>query len=570
MITTGHVSARIIASLLEQYEVKEVVASPGSRNAPLIVAVSRHPGLNVHTVVDERCAAFVALGMSVRKNHPVALICTSGTALLNYAPAIAEAYYRHAPLIVISADRPARWIDQDDGQTIRQPGALANIVKGTFDICVDNKTDDYPSMVNRIVNNALQRALSRPSGPVHINVQLVTPLGLTSETANLTEEAHKIEVISAPDILPHSEALKLCEGLEKLKIGIIVGFSESNGKLSKALKRLSIHPNIVIFNEPQSNIKGIVEIVGSPEGVITTLNEEERINHVPDIIITIGGSVVSRNLKELLRTADIAFGQWYVGYTYDDSLIDCYGKLEKHIKADAPSFLNTLASYLKRAEIKETDFSKFWRIKTRQFHSKTKSFASKCEWGDFEAIYTLMKELDENVNLQISNGMAIRYAQFFEYNKFHRIDCNRGCSGIDGSTSTAIGAAIGCPIPTVLISGDMSANYDIGALAIEEIPENFTLIVINNGGGDIFRIIDSTKNFEETEDRIALRNKRHFLSIAKAYGFNYYYACMKWDLEDILHTPGLLKYGPNLIEIDTSRCDNPQIYYEYLNYLKDN
>ena len=179
MADTDKSVVRILFNLLEAHGVRRVVCSPGSRNAPLLIAADARKRLETSVVIDERSAAFVALGMAMVSRRPVALVCTSGTALLNYAPAVAEAYYQGVPLIVISADRPLEWIDQDDSQTIRQPEALRNFVKGSYSLS-DREQCDRPGWYEtRIVNDAILTALAPKQGPVHINVRLSPPLGAT-------------------------------------------------------------------------------------------------------------------------------------------------------------------------------------------------------------------------------------------------------------------------------------------------------------------------------------------------------------------------------------------------------
>lgn len=174
---THKANCRILTEVLVAHGVKRVVCSPGSRNAPLLVAADEEPRLRTTVIIDERTAGFVALGLAQASNAPVALVCTSGTALLNYAPAVAEAYYQGLPLIVVSADRPERWIDQDDSQTLRQPGALANFVKRSVDLPDVMSSDrDMMLYVNRLVNDAMIEATRRRRGPVHINVRLNEPL----------------------------------------------------------------------------------------------------------------------------------------------------------------------------------------------------------------------------------------------------------------------------------------------------------------------------------------------------------------------------------------------------------
>lgn len=166
-----------MAQALTHYGVRRAVLSPGSRNAPLAVAFARNPELECKVVIDERSAAFVALGMAIESGEMVAMACTSGSAALNYAPALAEAYYRHIPLIAITADRPEEWIDQDDSQTIRQSGSLAAVVKGSFDIPVCRGNDEgLQRLCRRRIADAMMLATSAPRGPVHINIQVDEPI----------------------------------------------------------------------------------------------------------------------------------------------------------------------------------------------------------------------------------------------------------------------------------------------------------------------------------------------------------------------------------------------------------
>ncbi|MDE7351068.1 MAG: 2-succinyl-5-enolpyruvyl-6-hydroxy-3-cyclohexene-1-carboxylic-acid synthase, partial [Muribaculaceae bacterium] len=183
MINTSNVYCRQIVELIRAHGVQTAYCSPGSRNAPLILAMEACGEIKKRVVIDERSAAFQAYGCALVERCPVALVCTSGTAVLDYAPAVAEAYYSGVPLIVVSADRPSEWIDQDDSQTIRQFGVLRNIVKGSYDVRAipEGSGMEYTSRmrwnINRTVNEAMLKALEGKPGPVHINVQLSDPLG---------------------------------------------------------------------------------------------------------------------------------------------------------------------------------------------------------------------------------------------------------------------------------------------------------------------------------------------------------------------------------------------------------
>ena len=561
-------SALITADLLFAHGVKYIIQSPGSRNTPLVMAVERHGGFKIYSIIDERSAAFVALGLAERTGEPVALVCTSGTAVLNYAPAVAEAYYRNLPLIVISADRPSFWIDQSDGQTIRQSNVLENIVKGSYDIPSDPNIRDIDWYVNRIVNSALIKATYGLKGPVHLNIHFDNPLN--AEIADSQIRQRIVNMVAPPTIMNLAairESVSQClEGISYPKIALVLGTSLPDARLNKALKRLSNCPQLIIFHEAQSGINGISKCITAIDGVFATLSNEEKKKLYPDLIITLGGDIVSKALKEWLRNAPTSMQHWYLGKNRNEELIDCFQHLTQCIDVDIPSFLGTLSHILQKSY--HSNYKEAW-VKIKDiFENKLSEFMNDCAWCDLTASSIIFNKLSSSVNLQISNGMSIRYAQLFCHNRFHRIDSNRGCNGIDGSTSTAIGASIDCPIPTVLLSGDMSFLYDIGALNLQCIPSSFRIFVINNKGGDIFRNIATTRGLPELETRFTLGRDRNFKDIARSFNFDYYYTEDGTSLTNAIRIANQPSEKPIIIEIDTSSLNNSQIYRNLIEYLK--
>lgn len=573
MHTTKQTAANIIATLMHRHGITDVFVSPGTRNVPLLVAVSRIKEFRLHTVVDERSAAFMALGMALRTDKTVALICTSGTALLNYAPAIAEAYYRNIPLLILSADRPERWISQDDGQTIRQPGALANIVCASYDIPDDNNAPEFDWYVNRIVNEALIKASATPKGPVHVNVHFYEPLGTTADVELTPVQQRLVQAFELPKLIQHNDLRKLLPAAAEKKIMVVVGTQKPDGRLNNALNRLGQHGNVVIVHEAQSNVRGLdcKGNVTNVDACLASLADEERIALQPDIVVSIGGSVVSRNLKEWLRKSSSDFEHWYIGTTRDNIIIDCFKHLTLKLDVKASSFLNALNVLLNKNVSSTVDFSGSWQRLSRNVHEKTNLFLQTAPWSDFTAVNRLIAKMPAELNLQVSNGMSIRYIQGSDWSKIHRIDSNRGCSGIDGCTSTAIGASIGSNRPTLLLTGDTSALYDIGALSSGCVPCNFTMVVLNNNGGDIFRIIGNTRHLTECEELMAMpkNNMSSIRAMALANGFEYLHVRSERELNDALSTVtnGERKH-PLLIEIDTSDVNNADVYLGYMKFLK--
>lgn len=517
MKTTDKEVCNILVDVLLKHGVKRAVVSPGSRNAPLLVALSREDGIEKTIIVDERSAAFAALGMAQQTGEPVVIVCTSGTALLNYAPAVAEAYYQKLPLIVVSADRPKEWIDQDDSQTIRQFEALSQFVKRSYDLparCADDVARWY---ADRVINDALMEAKSGRCAPVHINIQLDEPLSGSSEWSR---QSRGIELISPSADLSDSDMSRLVEVSRGCRILVIAGFMRPDEKCQKALERLSEMPNVAVLTETISNMRS-PRFISAIDRTLIAMEEAEE--YVPDLLITIGGAIVSRMGKTFLRHNKPKY-QWYVGVS--DVTVDCMQSLTTRIQTDAGSFLSQFADvYCKMKE--DGDFANRWQALAEKGLARHCIYVQNAPWSDMKAHSVIFKKLSEqnrSIMLQFSNGTTIRYAQLF--GDLVKADnyCNRGVSGIDGSTSTALGASLAFYGLTVLITGDMSFGYDLSGLASRYNTKNFKIIVINNSGGGIFRFVKSTATLPELEEYLECQRELPVKKYSDAFGFCYYEA----------------------------------------------
>ncbi len=545
MKTTDKRSVRELAALLPQYGVKHAVMSPGSRNAPLLVAFERHPLIETRIVIDERSAAFMALGMADRLSEPVALVCTSGTAPLNYAPAIAEAFYRNIPLIVITADRPSEWIDQDDSQTINQEGIFSNYIRGSFDIPVDSIDSDRMWYINRTLNDALSLAVSQNKGPVHINIRISEPLNKLIEVEE-NEDIRKI-VANQPQIsmLSHNEVDDLANEISKSNATLILaGFMPPMSNI-EPLRVLAELPNVVVMHEAQSNLHHGTNFIPNIDATLRLLPESAP---NPDLVITIGGSLTSRMIKTRLRNIS-GLRHWSIGK--HPRAVDCFKHLTRRIMVEPERILSHLSERITKTSCELSLFKQTWLEASKKGLEASESFAQQALWSDFKAISFIIKSLPHDCDLQLSNGTAVRYAQLFNYSQIGRIDCNRGVSGIDGCTSTAIGAASVSNKTTVLISGDMSFQYDIGALAATLIPNNFKIIVLSNGGGGIFRFIQATRNFDELERCFVGPINLPLKQLASAYKFNYFSATTFDELTENFNRWLTANDHPSILEITT-------------------
>lgn len=551
-------SARIIAEILSAHGVKTVVCSPGSRNVPLLDAVEKCPSLKARVVIDERSAAFVALGIAATSQEPVALMCTSGTALLNYAPAVAEAYYRHIPLIVVSADRPQEWIDQDDSQTLRQYEALSNITKKSYDIPEDFKKPTYFGYVNRMVNDAMITALSAPHGPVHINVQFDAPLN-SMTCSPLPPEATRIIRGSYPENhLPPDNLKEYAEECKGKKIMLVCGFLPPDHKLTEGVTALSRCPNVTVMAETISNLHIAPENF-MVDSVLSILTEEEKERLHPDIVITLGGALISRFLKDYLRKYKPG-ENWYVGR--QATTADCFLSLTRRIECNPTWFLKRLAGKLRN---NEGVYAEEWRKIREKAGRSQKDFISQLDFSDFKALKCIFDHLPSEFNLHLSNGTPIRYHQLLASRLPHAVFCNRGVSGIDGTIATAIGGSFAYPGKTLLVTGDMSLAYDIGALSIPGIDGRMKIIVINNGGGGIFHFVASTRDLSLKEKYLTFPTGIDFRAVGEAFGFRYFRADKNTE-----SFPALLKKffadseSPYLMEIVTDGADSAKQLISYM------
>lgn len=520
MIDTSNIYCRQIVDLLRCHGVRTVYCSPGSRNTPLLIAVDACGDISKRIVVDERSSAFQAYGCALVEQRPVGLICTSGTAVLDYAPAVAEAYYSGVPLIVISADRPNEWIDQDDSQTIRQYGILDHIVKGSYDVRAIPEgragefTDEMQWTVNRTVNEAMLKAKEGKPGPVHINVQLADPLGGISECAALHERS--VSLITPSQALPQDVAKSLADELRGSKVMLVAGFCAPDHKLDRAVRMLAAYPNVTVMAETLANLHDPQPHSSMIDAVLCDMTEEDKVRMRPDIVVSMGGALVSRMLKQYLRDYPPRL-HWSLGPS--NYFCDCFKALTHRIEIAPASFLRQICGVLRKCkDSPASDYASCWLELRRKSSALTRRYVDEAPWSDLKALGYLFTHYDFD-NLFVSNGTAVRYSQLLSHT-CHAEYCNRGVSGIDGSTSTAVGGAWAYRGKTLLLSGDTSWLYDSGASALGEVPYDMRMVVIDNSGGGIFRFIKSTSQLPSDilERYFCVRNLPDIADIADAYG----------------------------------------------------
>ncbi|MCU4165901.1 2-succinyl-5-enolpyruvyl-6-hydroxy-3-cyclohexene-1-carboxylic-acid synthase, partial [Carboxylicivirga caseinilyticus] len=503
---------------------REVVISPGSRNAPLTITFAAHPEFNCYSVVDERSAGFFALGIAQQTRKPVALVCTSGSALLNYAPAISEAYYQNIPLVVISADRPMEWIDQGDGQTIRQIGALDNVVKYSCNIPTYLEENDW--YVKRLVSEAFYNCLNRKPGPVHINLPLREPL--YGKTVHPTDEIRQIKQYQAEYRLSDMQVEDLSSIWNNSdRIMILVGSQFPDLKLKQVLNQLSEFEQVVVLSEVSSNISG-ANIVGGIDKVVATITEEEVHFFKPNLLITMDGAVVSKMVKKFLRSYP-AKHHWHLSSV--NRHLDTYKQLTASIESEPLDFFKQL---LPNLNSKKSHFKTTWLNRRERSENHHAEYMEKIPWSDLNMFNHLQAKLPEDYMIQWGNSSAIRYAQLFEEFQKYESFCNRGTSGIDGCTSTAVGASYITQKRTLLVSGDLSFLYDSNGLWNSYLKPNLRILVFNNGGGGIFRFIPGPSDTEELETYFEAKHSLSVKPLAEMYGLDYLLAENEEELDSQL------------------------------------
>ena len=556
--TTDKPAARTLSELLAAHGIERVVVSPGSRNAPLVMALTRNADLECSVVIDERSAAFAALGMSLQSGKPVAVCCTSGTALLNYAPAVAEAFYRQVPVVVISADRPEEWIDQDDSQTLWQQDALAPYVKRRCDISARLDFDNGAWWVNRTVNDALLEAVSGRPGPVHINIRLDAPLNRTVEAPEGHERV--IREIEPTGELTTARSRELGTLLASPhRVMVVTGFHVPDFRLNKALGKMAALPNVAVLTETISNLHNPL-FVSRIDSTLCRLGKAEREAMAPDTVITLGGALVSRHVKEWMRSLPPETEHWHVGVSH--TTIDCFKHLSLRIEMQPAIFMRQLASAM-QIHRSECDYAETWRKAAAEAAAIHCLKVKSAPWCDLKALAMIFDRIPPTWNLHLSNGTPIRYAQLMDCSRIHRSDCNRGVSGIDGCTSTALGASAIYRGVTLLISGDMSFQYDIAALSSQLMSPRFKMIVMCNGGGGIFRFIGATRDLPELDRYLSVGTNLPLRGLCEAYGIRYDEASSEPELDKAFAAFAAETHRPALLAIHTDGALSARVLRDY-------
>jgi 2-succinyl-5-enolpyruvyl-6-hydroxy-3-cyclohexene-1-carboxylate synthase len=615
-----------IPEICAQLGITDVVLSPGSRCAPLTIAFARHPGIAVRTVPDERAAAFIALGLAQAQRRAVALVCTSGTAGLNYAPAVAEAYFQQIPLVLFTADRPPEWIDQLDGQTIRQTDLYGAHAKGSFTFPADTTHADAQWHATRMVSEAIGLAQQFPAGPVQVNVPLREPF-YPKQGEELQFGPVKVtrELPGRPQ-LPTAVMQELHEALRSTsRVLVVAGQHPADTELLLALQQFAATHQVPVVGDLIANLH--LPAAPSYDQRLRPLGRHDVFMAVPEpglkealkpeLLITFGQSLISKALKLYLRNARPT-QHWHVQPA--GPVADTFQALTKVVRMEPVDFFTALsvekpsatnsimvsapavpgsipggttpnhstaqdatrvaprpqplgepvrlswptpdanpakAAYLKPWLAAESWATNFLHEFTQQPHQP---------FNEFTAIYHALQHLPARTALHLANSMAVRYANILGVPAGRAVEifANRGTSGIDGCTSTAVGAALAQPgRPVVLLTGDVAFFYDRNAFWHNYPTPNLRVVLLNNHAGGIFRLIDGPRQQPELEEFFETRQPLRAENTARDFGLGYFAVSTFAELESVLPVFFAAETGASLLEITTDSATNAEFFEHY-------
>ncbi len=507
----------LLCAALAKLGLEEVVVSPGSRSAPLTLGLARQGGLRLQTVLDERAAGYIALGKALVSGKPVALVCTSGTALLNYGPAIAEAYYLRLPLLVLSADRPAAWIDQGDGQSLHQQNIFQNHVLAQHTLPEIIASDDDRWHVQRLVSSLWAKACI--GGPVHLNVPLREPLyQLPEKIAAADVRVYRQHTATANEAW---SAALASDWQNARSIWLLAGMQAPDVPMQQHLELLRKDGRVVVIAEPLANlasdidgIDDVLRVAGLP---------------LPELIVSWGGNLLSKRLKQLLRQHP-EIKHWRLDNRGVEQ--DVFQQLQNLWQVEPGNGLESLS----RLQVQKGDFREACLAFARPIQQRLAATWFALPFSDLSAMRHVLEFLPQNIQLHLGNSMPVRYQQFAATGLAPKswVHANRGTSGIDGVSSTAVGSATVANEMVVLITGELSFIYDLNAFSIDQIPVNLKIVVLHNGGGDIFRLIDGPKTLAEREALFATPRQADVEALAAAWGLKLHRATDVLSLQSAL------------------------------------
>jgi 2-succinyl-5-enolpyruvyl-6-hydroxy-3-cyclohexene-1-carboxylate synthase len=554
-----------IAEICARKKITNAVLCPGSRCAPLTLAFSRHDKIKTRTFSDERSAGFVALGIAQQSGTLVAVICTSGTAGYNFAPAVAEAFFSQTPLLIFTADRPAEWIAQYDGQTIHQQNMFGNHVKKSFQLPQQYNHADDQWAVNRIVNEAINLSLQEPKGPVHINAPFREPFyPEAKEKISYSKDIRIMDDLQNNYILSSEQADQLKREWSKYsKVLVVAGQHDYDNNLIASLNSFMQAQPAAVVGDIISNLNSLESVVRHTDVFLGQAPEDVKKSLRPDLLITFGKSVISKSLKLFLRKHSPK-AHWHIQPA--GLVADPFQSITKIINASLISFFDALQTTEKSKVFekqKQSNYQQLWQAEEHRAERSLKDFFTKEAFGELELVHEVLRQLPPLCNLHLANSMSVRYANLVGLNdpkKNINVFSNRGTSGIDGCTSTAVGHSLINELPNFLITGDLAFFYDRNAFWHNYPLPNLRVILLNNHGGIIFKMIDGSGSLPETDEYFVTKQNLNAKKLCEEFEFEYLKLDNKRKIKNTLKDFFDFDGSTKILELETGIDHNKTIF----------
>ncbi len=563
-----------IAELCARKGVTQTVLCPGSRCAPLTLAFSRHDDITVRTFSDERSAAFIASGIAHQTQSPAILVCTSGSAAYNFAPAVAEAYFQEIPLLVFTADRPKEWIDQLDGQTIRQTNIFGVHVKKSFTLPEDYEHPDAVWFIHRVINEAINLAQEFPKGPVHINAPFREPLyPAKGEKISFSKN---LKVIQSNSVAQHISADEVKEFNKRLngfsKILILAGQNDFDDDLAKAVEKFTQAKHAAVVGDVLSNLHSRQNVIRYSDTFLGSCDEYVKRSLQPELLITFGKSIISKNTKLFLRKYK-AKEHWHIQPF--DSSADTFQSLTEIIRCNPKEFFKALIPSETEKKFdtqKKENFKLVWEAEEHRTIRSMNSYFKSSSFSEISFVKEFILQLPSRCNLHLANSMAVRYANLVGIEagkKGIHVYANRGASGIDGCTSTAVGHALCNEAPNFLITGDMAFFYDRNAFWHNYLLPGLHVLVLNNHGGIIFNMIDGPGNVPELNEFFVTEQKLTAQHLCGEYDFEHLHVDSPKKLKNSLKDFFIFNSKTKILEFESEQEGNKEAYQKFKQQIKE-
>ena len=557
----------MMADICRSKGIRYAVFSPGSRSAPLVVAFSQTPEIECIVIPDERVAGYFALGLAQQTQKPVVVICTSGTAVLNLGPSLCEAHYQHISMLYLTADRPVGAEEKGENQAISQAHLFHKMTNGSYDIDGDMDTEvEELKWTLQSFSEMIDETTESVPGPVHINVRLSEPL---YEFADEAPVNYNLPALTGVKETPISA--KALEALNKevkpsAKKLLIVGMKNADKQFAKKLEILSQRPDVVVLAETLSNSAEVTRGICNYDACLRWIEVENPAGLGPEVVITLGDQIISKKIRQFLKARKPK-------YHWD---ISPYNVFRGHNIFDVPTVTEVISEsafldYLIESPIVESPYAVQWQALNKTCQRLTNQYLQKIEFSDLKVFELLTKAFPAKAHIQYGNSTPIRYSNFFRHDASVHVNSNRGASGIDGCVSTAAGAAYATKQLTICVVGDVSFFYDSNALWSDYLSPDLRIIVINNSGGNIFRLLNGPTKVDDFEKFFETKHNLNARHLAEMYDIPYYFCDHKERLEKILATFFHPHNGkPAMLEIKTDGALSAEIYKGYFEFLKTN